>query len=144
MAITVTPYNHTARRFAEGANLASKTYKVMLCTAATFNAANTTLASVTKTEVASGSGYTTGGQALTGVAFSTVGTNGAMFDANDLSWTASGGDLTASYGILFCDTDADDPPLLFIDFGGSKTAGDSTDFKLLWNADGIYRWTYPA
>jgi hypothetical protein len=49
MPVTISLYNHTARLFADGSNAAADTYKLALYTAATFNAANTTLAGVTKT-----------------------------------------------------------------------------------------------
>jgi hypothetical protein len=141
MPVTVSVYNHTAKLFADGSNAAADSYKVMLCTAATFNAADTTLAGITKTEVANGNGYTTTGKALTNVAVTTVTTNDAKFDADDVVWSASGGAITASYGILFNDTDANDPPLAFLDFGGSQSAGDTTDFKIIWNASGIFTFT---
>jgi hypothetical protein len=144
MAVTISLYNHTAKRFADGANAVGDTYKVMLCTAATFDAADTTLAGITKTEVASGSGYTTGGAALTSVAVTTTTTNGATFDAADVTWSASGGDIEAAFGILYNDTDADDPPVALIDFDGTQTAPDGTDFLIVWNADGIIKWTVPA
>lgn len=141
MAVTISLYNHTAAKFADGSFIPGDTYKVMLCTAATFDATNTTLAGITKTEVAGANGYTTGGAALANVAVSTVTTNDAKFDADDVTWTASGGAITASYAILYNDTDANDPPVAFIDFGGSESAGDGTDFKLVWNASGIFTWT---
>lgn len=141
MAVTISLYNHTAKLFADGSNAVGDTYKVALYTAATFDATNTTLAGVTKTEVAGSFGYTTGGQALTGVAVTTVTTNDAKFDANDATWSASGGAITASYAILYNDTDANDPPIAFIDFGGSESAGDGTDFKIIWNASGIFTFT---
>ena len=141
MAVTISLYNHTAKRFAEGSNASGDTYKVLLATAATFDATDTTLAGITYTEVANGNGYTTGGVALTGVAVTTVTTNDAKFDANDASWTASGGSITASYAVLYNDTDADDPPVAFIDFDGSESAGDTTDFKIVWNASGIFTFT---
>jgi hypothetical protein len=109
----------------------------MLCTAATFNATHTTLAAVTKTEVANANGYTTGGPALTGVEIVTANTNGAKFDANNVVLSATGGSITAEFGILYNDTDADDPPLYFINFDGFKTASAGTDFSVLWNASGI-------
>lgn len=141
MAVTVSLYNHTAARFASGANAEADTYKVMLCTAATFAAGDTTLAGITKTEVASGNGYTTGGAALTNVAVTTVTTNDAKFDADDVVWTASGGAITAGYGILYNDSDTNDPPVAFIDFGASESAGAGTDFKIIWNASGIFTFT---
>lgn len=141
MTVTVSLYNHTSQRFASGANSSADTYKLMLCTAATFSAADTTLAGITKTEVANGNGYTTGGQALTGVSVTTVTTNDAKFTADTVVWSASGGAITSTYGILYNDTDTDDPPLLFIDFGGSESAPDGTDFKVIWNANGILTFT---
>lgn len=141
MAVTISLYNHTAKLFADGSNAAADTYKVKLLTAATFDATHTTLAATGGTEVANANGYTTGGAALTNVAVTTVTTNDAKFDADDASWTASGGSITASYGILYNDTDTNDPPLAFIDFGGSQSAGSGTDFKLVWNASGIFTFT---
>lgn len=142
MAVTVSQYNHTARRFADGSNAPGDSYKVMLCTAATFDATNTTLAGITKTEVASGSGYTSGGATLTGVAVTTVSTNDAMLDADDAVWLASGGSITASYAILYNSTDANSPPVLFIDFGGSQSVASGGEFRVVWNAsNGIMTWT---
>lgn len=141
MAVTVSLYNHTAARFASGANAAADTYKVKLLTAATFDATHTTLTATGGTEVANANGYTTGGASLANVAVTTVTTNDAKFDADDVSWTASGGSIAASYGILYNDTDTDDPPVAFIDFGGSQSAGDTTQFKIVWNASGIFTFT---
>lgn len=141
MAVTISLYNHTAAKFADGSFAVGDTYKVMLCTAATFTAADTTLAGITKTEHSNANGYTTGGAALANVAVSTVTTNDAKFDADDVTWTASGGSITASYAILYNDTDTNDPPVAFIDFGGSESAGDTTQFKIVWNASGIFTWT---
>lgn len=142
MPATITLYNHTPARFANGDNAGGDTYKLMLCSTATFSAANTTLASITKSEIASGTGYTTGGATLAGVAVTTVTTNDAMFDANDVSITASGGSIAAAFGILYNDTDANDPPVAFIDFGGTITAPDGVPFVVQWNANGIVTWTY--
>jgi hypothetical protein len=141
---TMTLYNHTRLRFANGANAAADTYKVKLLTAATFDATHTTLAATGGTEVANGSGYTTGGATVAGVAFSTFSTTGARFDADDVTWNASGGAITARYAILYNDTDADDPPVSFIDLDADVTAADGTPFILRWNADGIVTFTAPA
>ena len=141
MAVTVSVYNHTAARFASGANAAGDTYKVKLLTAATFDATHTTLTATGGTEATTGTGYTAGGATLANVAVTTVTTNDAKFDADDVTWTASGGSITASYAILYNDTDTDDPPVAFIDFGGSESASDGTDFLIVWNASGIFTWT---
>jgi hypothetical protein len=141
MAVTISLYNHTAARFASGANAVGDTYKVKLLTAATFNATHTTLAATGGTEVTNGNGYTTGGATLANAAVTTVNTNEAKFDADDVTWAASGGAITASFAILYNDADADDPPVAFIDFDGAETAGTGTDFKIIWNANGIVTFT---
>lgn len=142
MPVTISLYNHTAKLFADGSNAAADTYKVRLMSAATFNATHTTLAATNGTEVANGNGYTTGGATLSGVTVTTVTTNDAMFDANDVTWSASGGSISAVAAILYNSTDANSPPLAFIDFGGTETAGDGTDFKIVWNSSsGIFAFT---
>jgi hypothetical protein len=139
--VTVSLYNHTAKRFADGSNAVGDTYKVKLLTAATFDATHTTLAATGGTEATTGTGYTAGGQALAGVAVTTITTNDAKFDADDVTWTASGGAITASYAILYNDTDTNDPPVAFVNFDGSQSASDGTDFIIVWNASGIFTWT---
>lgn len=141
MAVSISLYNHTAKLFADGSNAVGDTYKVKLLTAATFDASHTTLAATGGTETTGANGYTTGGQSLANVAVTTVTTNDAKFDADDLTWSASGGSISAAYAIIYNDTDTDDPPIAFIDFDGSQSAGDGTDFKIVWNASGIFTFT---
>lgn len=138
---TLQLYNHTAQRFASGANSSADTYKVKLLSAGTFDATHTTLAATGGTEVSEGSGYTTGGQALTNVAVTTVTTNDAKFDADDVTWAVTASSIAALAAVLYNDTDADDPPVAFIDFGGTTTVNSGSDFVLSWNADGIFTWT---
>lgn len=141
MAVTISVYNHTAKRFADGSNAVGDTYKVKLLTAATFDATHTTLAATGGTEATTATGYTAGGATLASVAVTTETTNDAKFDAADVTWTATGGAITASYAILYNDTDANDPPVAFINFDGSQSAGDGTDFRIVWNANGIFTFT---
>lgn len=141
MPASVSVYNHTARLFAEGNCEETDTYKLLLATAATFNAANTTLGGITYTEALVQGGYVATGKALTGVSVDTSSTNGAKFSALDVAWAATGASITASYGILYNDTQTGDPPLLFIDFGGSKVAEAGTDFLVVWDAGGIFSWS---
>jgi hypothetical protein len=129
MAITVSVYNHTSRLFFSGANAEADTYKILLATSATFTASHTTLASVTYTEVANGNGYTTGGAALTNVTVTTV------------SWLAGASPLSASKAILYNDSDANDPPLALIDFGQTETAQAGTEFRIVWDINGIFTLT---
>lgn len=141
MAPTISLYNHTTRLFGNGTFAEGNTYKVKLLTAATFNATHTTLAETGGTEVTNANGYTTGGAALTGVAVTTVTTDDAKFDANDVTWSATGSGITASFAILYNDTVTNDPPVAFINFDGSESAGAGTDFLIQWNASGIVTFT---
>lgn len=141
MAVTISLYNHTAKLFADGSNAAADTYKLKLYASATFDATDTTLAGITGTEATGGTGYTAGGEALTNVAVTTVTTNDASFDADDVTWTASGGSIDAAYGVIYNDTDVNDPPIAFIDFDGTQSAGDGTDFLVVWNINGIFNFT---
>ena len=138
---TISLYNHTAARFLAGANAVADTYKVALFSAATFDATDVNLADVTGTQLAAANGYAAGGATLTGVTANTVSTNDAAFDADDVVWTAAGGPITASYAILYNDTDPSDPLVAFIDFEGEQSAGDGTDFIIAWNAAGIFTLT---
>jgi hypothetical protein len=141
MAVTISLYNHTARLFAAGENAEGDTYKVKLYSAATFAAADTTLAGITGTEATTGTGYVAGGETLANVSVTTVTTNDAKFDADDVTWTAAGGSIDAAFAVIYNDTDVNDPPIAFIDFDGTQSAGDTTDFKVVWNANGIFTFT---
>ena len=142
MAVTISRYNHTAKKLLNK-EVTYTTLKVQLLNAtATFTAAHTALTSVNNAGAyqVSGNGWTAGGETLASVAVTVVDTNDAMLDANDITKTASGGSIGPAYSaVVYDDTDASDAPLWFIDFGGAKEAGDGTDFKIVWNASGIYR-----
>lgn len=96
MATTITGYDHFWKLVATGAiDLDSDTLKVALVTSSyTPSGAHTQWADVSAYEVASGSGYTTGGQTLTGV---TV-TN-SNIDYDDVVWTAI--TKTFRYAVLY-------------------------------------------
>lgn len=137
MAETITPFNHTTRLFMNGSNAVGDTYKLILYSALTFDATQTTLAGLTGTEVTNANGYTTGGLTLTNVTVTTVNTNGAKFDADDAIWSATGSGISAVKGIIYNDTDSGDPPLWYINFDGTKIATAGNDFKVIWPANGI-------
>ena len=55
-------------------------------------------------QTASGNGYTSGGNTLAGVTWTS--SNGvARFDSNDTTWNASGGSIVAQIAVLYDDTD---------------------------------------
>lgn len=142
MAVTISLYNHTAKRFAEGSNVPGDTYKVNLYSAFTFDATATTKAAAETgaTQLSTANGYTQNDKALASVAVTQTG-NDAAFDAADVTWTATGGAIAAMGALVYNDTDTDDPPLAWIDFGETKTADAGTDFKIIWDAAGIVTFT---
>jgi len=145
MAVTVSLYNHTTARFADGSNAVGDTYTINLYSAFTFDATATTKTAAESgaTQLTTANGYTQNAKNLASVAVTTVTTNDAKFSAADVTWTASGGDIgPARYAMIFNDTDANDPPVLYIDFGANSTANTGTDFKITWNASGIITFTY--
>lgn len=144
MAVTIQLYNHTTLRFANGANAATDTYKVALLNSSSSFVASHTAASNVMTGVeVYGNGWTQGGETLTNVTISTVTTNDAMFDADDISVTATGGPIGPAYNaVLINATDANSPPVAYINFGEAKQADVGTPFKINWNAAGIITFTY--
>jgi hypothetical protein len=87
---------------------------------------------VTANEVAAGTGYTLGGQALTDSA-TNVGDN-AVYDATDSAWPASS--FTARYACIYDDTTKKIRAIL--DFGVNYTVTAGT-FTIVWNASGIVK-----
>ena len=151
MANTTTYYNHTARlilaQLVDTANL-----KAMLLDAAKatlFDATHTTVNQVAGSLTGSpleranevyGYGWTQGGEALAGVAVTTVATNDALLDANDISVTPTGGDIGPTYAALIYDA-TNNYPLAFNDFGEVKLAGVGTLFLLNF-PNGVIPMTY--
>lgn len=92
-------------------------------------------------EVSNGDGYTTGGEALTGVSYTTsAGT--AKFDADDVTWTAL--TKTFKYAVLVNTTSANDDIIGFWDLssGGGSINIVGTDYNLIFDANGIWTLTH--
>jgi hypothetical protein len=143
MPVSVSLYNHTVKRFLSGENAEGDTYRINLYTVLPFDATATTKAAAEAgaTQLPTALGYTQNAKSLTGVLVSVVTTNDARFDADDVTWTASGGALTANFALVYNDTDTNDPPVMRIDFDGAQSAPDTTEFKIVWNANGIIAGT---
>lgn len=91
-----------------------------------------------------GNGWVPGGPVLASAAVTqaaiTDGTsNDAKLDADDVVVTADGGSISGYKALLWDATNI--LPLAFIDFGQLQSAGDTTDFKIRWHANGIINWT---
>lgn len=144
MAVTISRYNHTTKKQLNK-ELTPASFKVMLLkAAASFTAANTTLTQVTNSGAneVSGGGWPVGGVALANAAVTTVETNGAMLDADDISVEAVGGAIgPATALVIYDDADPSKAPLWYVDFDGSQTAGEGTPFKITFSASGISRVT---
>lgn len=139
MAVTISLYNDFTANLIAGFFVATKAFKLELLNAtATFNAVHTTKTQVDNSGAyeVSGNGWDLGGEPLANVSISTVTTNDAKLDADDVRVTATGGDIgPASKALLYQATDG--KLVAFIDFGESKTAGVGTDFLVQWSTDGI-------
>lgn len=137
MAVTISRYNHTVKKLLNK-EIDYTTLKMMLLNnAATFDATHTALATVAGANEVSGNGWTVGGEPLANVAITIATTNDAKLDADDITKTATGGNIGPARKALIYD-DTGDVPLWFIDFGQDEEAGETTDFKFIFNAAGIF------
>lgn len=121
----------------------SDTFRMMLVTASyTFAATHTVKADITN-ELSTANGYTAAGQDMTSMVFSqTSGT--AKWDADDLSWTASGGNLVFRRGVIYDDSSSGDPLILSVLFDTTPadiTVLNGNTFTIAWNASGIFTLT---
>jgi len=102
------------------ANLEANTLKVALYdNTATLSSATTAYA--TANEV-SGSGYTAGGAAMTGMAVTLDGST-AIFDADNVSWANA--TITAQAAVIY-NNSFSNAAIAVLDFGGNKTSTNGT------------------
>lgn len=141
MAVTINFYDEFILNIGQGdIDLDTDTFKIVLLNSShVFTQANTTLANITANQLATANGYTQDTKALTSVTW-TQSAGTATFDAADTSWTASGGSIAADDAAIYDDTATApvDALMCSIDFGGTQTAGDGTNFVITYNASGIF------
>lgn len=143
MAVTMSLYDHTVKLMVNK-EVTLTTLKVKLLDAtATFSSGQTTVTAVdgAGAKEVSGNGWPSGGPTLANVAVTQVTTNDAMLDADDVLQTASGGSIGPAYAALVYDSTSS-RPLVYIDFGQAQSAGATTDFKIIWDATGLIRFSY--
>ena len=140
MAPSITVYNHTKSRFLSGANAVGDTYRINLYSVlpANLTATTKTAAESGATQLATANGYTQNTMTLAGVTVTITTTDDATFDANDVSWTATGGSIAAAFAMVYNDTDTDDPPVFRVDFDGTVTATVGIPLVIGWNTSGIF------
>lgn len=94
------------------------------------------------TNEVTGTGYTATGTTLTTPVQSyTGGTNVWAFDTDDALWSTS--TITARIAVVYDSTPATDatrPLLSYVDFGADQSSSGG-DFKIVWNAGGIFKVT---
>jgi len=140
MAVTVSFFNKFIEHVGKAnINLLSDTFKIKLVNNYTFDATDENLADIGSVEISNGNGYTTGGASLSNITWA-FNTSYTKWDADDVTWTASGGTIGVADGaILYDDTASGDKLVCYIDFGQDESAGDGTDFKITFNSNGIFR-----
>jgi len=133
MAVTIDAFDQLIELMSDGTidmdDPTADTFKMILSTSYAFTATHTVLTDVNGNEVANANGYETKGASLSSVTWAhTTGT--VKWDSADVTWTASGGSIAASDGIIYDETVASplDAVMIAIDFDGSQTAGDGTQF----------------
>jgi len=89
------------------------------------------------TNEASGTGYTAGGETLTGKQITQDNTdNEGVFDAEDVTWASS--TITARGAVIYKSTGTPSTSNLicYVDFGTDKSSS-AGDFIIQWNSEGI-------
>ena len=142
MAVTINFYNKFIEYVGDGGiDLDNDTFDIILMNSShVFTATNTIKANISANEIATGFGYTQGAKTLTTPTW--IESSGTLtFDAADVTWTASGGSIgPATDAVIYSETSTSpvDALMCSIDFDGAQTAGDGTDFKITFNANGIF------
>jgi hypothetical protein len=140
MAVTISFYAKFIETIGDGTiDLDGDVFDIILMSGShAFNSAHTQKSQIAANEIASGNGYTQGAKTLASVTWSESG-GVTTFDAADVTWTASGGDIgPAEHAVIYSETAANDELMCSIGFGQAETAGDGTDFKVTFDASGIF------
>lgn len=126
-------------------DLDSDTFKAVLLASGYTPVVNThALYSDLTNELSTASGYTAGGATLTSVAV-TRSSGTVKFDADDVTWTASGGSLVARYLVVYADgaTDRLLGYILLDDTPADITVNPGVVLTIQWNAGGIFTISQP-
>ena len=118
---------------------ASSKIKCMLCTSSYTPNQETHTVKTDVTNEVTGTGYSAGGAYLTSPTV-TEATKATKFDAADVAWASS--TITARYAVLYDDAAANDPLILYVNFGADVASTNGT-FTVQWDDSGIFTVTVP-
>lgn len=144
MAVTAYVYGNFLKNVLSGkvVDWINHPIKVMLCTSTYVPNQDLHQTKADVTGEVTGTGYTAGGATLVNAAVSYVSDgNITVLDADDVTWTNA--TITARYAVIYDDngaTDADKLLLGYVDFG-QDVSSTNGDFKIVWSANGIFRFT---
>ncbi len=147
MAVSINFYDQFVEFMGDGGiDMDTDTFEIILLNSShTFTQANTALANVTANQLATNFGYTQDDEALTSVTWAQPSGGTTRFDAADTTWTASGGDIGPAFdAVIYSDTSTSpsaDLLICSIDFDGTQTAGNGTNFVITYNASGIVEFS---
>jgi len=133
-------YNSFKRDIMNGSvDLDTDTIKVALVTSAYVPDQDAHTKKSNITNEITGTGYTSGGQALSGKTVAVDNTdNEGVFDALDTTWTSAS--FTAKGAVLYKSRGgaaSADELIAYIDFGSNKTSTSPGSFVITWNSEGI-------
>lgn len=144
MAVTAYVYGNFLKNVLSGMVMdwLNHPIKVMLCSATYVPNQDTHQTKADITGEVTGTGYTAGGQALANKTITyDPAANTTILDADDVVWPNA--TITARYAVIYDDngaTDADKLLLGYVDFG-QDVSSTNGDFKITWDAGGIFRFT---
>jgi hypothetical protein len=118
--------------------ITTDTYKMALfLSTSNLSTSSTTYAALTN-EHANANGYTTGGQAIT---ISKSGTTTITVDSTDVTWTASGGSITARFAVIY-EVSGDVLCYALLDsIPADVTATNGNTLPVIINASGVFTLT---
>ena len=135
MAITISLYDTFKTELAKGThNFGSggDTFKLALLNGHVFDAADDLFSDVSADEVAAGTGYTAGGEAV-GSMTATDSSGTTTIDAADVTWSS----LTKTTdGAVLYNSSKSNKLVAYIDFDGSQSPS-AQDFTVQWSGSGI-------
>lgn len=121
-------------------NLNTDTFNAVLSNVAPNAATDDELADIT--QIANGNGYTTGGVALTGVAWAETGAGTGIWKwtHDDFSWTASAGSMADfRYVVWYDDTSTNDKLIGYVDAGSTISLAVGNTFTADVGSDGVFQ-----